>query len=190
MTVGISESVISSKTRLTRQAFLLIVLCLIPLLSTQAQQRVYLSSTDFLRQSFPQSTCEEVSLWLEKTDKARIEKLLQRAYNKIRENYCIQDGRTAWVLDEVGKTEPITSGIIINNGQVENVRVLEFRESRGAEVHRQVFTRQYTSIRLNKKQQLDRRINGISGATLSVNALNRQVRLALLLDLIRKENQP
>lgn len=148
---------------------------------------MYLSTDDFLQQGFSQSGCEEKSLWLPKAYKRRIETLLQRSYTKLREKYCLQGERSAWVLNEIGKVEAITTGIIINNGLVEVVQVLEFRESRGAEVHRRRFTHQYIDAQLDNKQQLDQRINGISGATLSVSALNRQVRLALLLDQLRRE---
>ncbi|MBE9548780.1 MAG: FMN-binding protein [Proteobacteria bacterium] len=184
---GISESVISSKYKAQIKAGLCMLLCLLPIISVQAQQRIYLSAADFIQQGFAQTGCEEKSLWLAKVDKLRIEKLIQRSYSKLRQHYCLHAGRSAWVLDEIGKIEPITTGIIINNGAVEIVQVLEFRESRGAEVHRRRFTRQYSDAQLDNKHQLDKRINGISGATLSVNALNRQVRLALLLDQLRRE---
>lgn len=186
-TAGISGSVINSRRNSITVACLLTLLCLLQISLAQAQQRVYMSAADFLQQAFVQSGCEEKSLWLPKADKLRIEKLLQRPYTKLREKYCLQGERTAWILNEIGKVEPITSGIIIKNGLVEVVQVLEFRESRGAEVHRRRFTQQYLDAQLDNKQQLDTRINGISGATLSVNALNRQVRLALLLDQLRRE---
>jgi hypothetical protein len=71
---------------------------------------------------------------------------------------------------------------VVSAGRVERVRVLIFRESRGAEVHRSAFTRQYENASLGEDHSLDRSIDGITGATLSVWALNRQVKLALLLD--------
>ena len=66
--------------------------------------------------------------------------------------------------------------------------MLVFRESRGGEVHRSAFTRQYENAALDDERRLDRRIDGITGATLSVWALNRQVKLALWLDgLVREQ---
>ena len=44
------------------------------------------------------------------------------------------------------------------------------------------FTDQFHNAKLNDKLLLDSDIDNISGATLSVNALKRQARLALLLD--------
>jgi len=145
-----------------------------------AAEIVHLSAADFLAQSLP--GCQQTALWLKKDVKTEIEALLERPYNGARIRYCTADGKTAWILDEIGKTEPITSGVVVNHGVVEQVRVLVFRESRGGEVHREAFTRQYLDSGLDGKGRLDRGIDGITGATMSVNAVNRQVRLALLLD--------
>ena len=76
---------------------------------------------------------------------------------------------------------------MVSGGQVERVRVLVFRESRGGEVHREAFTRQYEEVALDDRNLLDRNIDGITGATMSVSAVNRQVRLALYLDRLVRE---
>ncbi len=60
--------------------------------------------------------------------------------------------------------------------------MLEFRESRGWEVRYPFFTDQYHGAGLAEHGAIDRRIDGITGATLSVAAVNRVVRLALMLD--------
>lgn len=145
-----------------------------------AAETVYLAPADFLAQSLP--GCRQQALWLKGELKSEIESLLERPYSGARVRYCAADGKTAWILDEIGKTEPITSGIVVDHGQVEQVRVLVFRESRGGEVHREAFTRQYEQASLEDDRRLDRNIDGITGATMSVSAVNRQVKLALLLD--------
>lgn len=149
-----------------------------------AWETVYQSQADFLAEYLP--GCQQEALWLKGDAKSRIEQITGHPFPGVRVRYCEQDGKTAWILDEIGKTEPITSGIIVDHGNVERVRVLVFRESRGSEVHRSAFTRQYESAALDNDDQLDRRIDGITGATLSVHALNRQVKLALLLDGIAR----
>ena len=57
--------------------------------------------------------------------------------------------------------QSITTGIIIDGGRVEQVRVLVFRESRGGEVHRDAFTRQYRQASLDGQNRLDRTIDHI-----------------------------
>jgi len=61
-------------------------------------------------------------------------------------------------------------------------RVLIFRETRGGEVRYPFFTDQFAGIMLGRDTLLSREIDGISGATLSVNALVKLTRLALLFD--------
>ena len=100
----------------------------------------------------------------------------------MRLHYWQQGETTAWILEEIGKTEPITIGVSIEAGKVRNVRVLTFRESRGWEIRYPFFTEQYLGASLDENHGLDRAIDGITGATLSVAAMNKVVRIALLLD--------
>lgn len=134
--------------------------------------------------------CQQKALWLSKDVKSRVEQLMDRPWSGVRVRYCLADGRTAWILDEIGKTEPITTGVVVNDGRVERVRVLVFRESRGGEVHREAFVRQYDGATLEPDGGLDRPIDGITGATLSLWALNRQVKLALYLDEVARQSSP
>jgi hypothetical protein len=96
--------------------------------------------------------------------------------------YWRAGGQTVFVLEEIGKEQPITTGILIRDGRITRVSILVYRESRGDEVRYPAFTRQFEGAGLGENQRLDRTINGISGATLSVNALDRMTRLALFLD--------
>lgn len=153
-----------------------------------AAEVVHQTAEGFLDSNLP--GCAQKVLWLNAGAKAEIEDLLDRSFAGVRVRYCESDGKTAWVLDEIGKTEPITSGIVVDRGQVEHLQVLVFRESRGGEVHRDAFTRQYEQASLDDSNRLDRQIDGITGATMSVYAVSRQARLALLLDrLARGETQ-
>jgi hypothetical protein len=70
---------------------------------------------------------------------------------------------------------------VINDSRIESVNVLIFRESRGWEVRYPFFTDQFSDATLEENNQLDRHIDGISGATLSVKAMEKMARLALLL---------
>jgi hypothetical protein len=150
-----------------------------------AMETIYQEPGVFLEENL--YGCEQQVLWLKSDVKSQIEQLVDHPFPGVRIRYCEKEGKTAWILDEIGKTEPITSGIIVNEGRVEQVRVLIFRESRGSEVHRPAFTLQYQDAVLDNDNSLDRYIDGITGATMSVGALNRQVKLALLLDKVTRE---
>lgn len=107
--------------------------------------------------------------------------ILEHDYPLIRLRYWRHGDRTAWVLDEIGKEMPITVGISVDGSAIERIRVLAYRESRGGEVRHPAFTRQFDGARLTTERKLDRNIDGIAGATLSVRALQRLSRLALYL---------
>jgi hypothetical protein len=100
----------------------------------------------------------------------------------MRIRYWAEGGRTAWIVEEIGKEKPITTGIVVNDGSIERVKVLIFRESRGWEVRHDFFTKQFHGATLNGHRELDRSIDGISGATMSVSAVTRLARMVLLLD--------
>lgn len=138
------------------------------------------ASTQFLHEAFA-TPPQAASLWLTAEMRPAIRRILNHDYPAVRLRYWRLGSRTAWVLEEIGKEMPITAGIVIDDGRIERVRILVYRESRGGEVQSPAFTRQFADARLTVEQQLDRHIDGIAGATLSVRALNRIVRLALLL---------
>ena len=137
----------------------------------------------FLREAFAQPAVPAVPefLWLTAELRPAVRAILGRDIAAARLRYWRVGHRTAWVLDEVGKEMPITVGIVVNDGRIERMRVLAYRESRGWEVQSPNFLRQFTGAGLTGDQQLDRTIDGISGATLSVRALTRLSKLALWL---------
>lgn len=53
-------------------------------------------------------------------------------------------------------------------------------ESRGGEVRHPIFLKQYQGADLHKDYQMDKNIDGISGATLSLRAMWRMARLPLV----------
>ena len=141
----------------------------------------YQQPKDFVREAFGGAPPEPSRLWIDAALKAQIRQVLERDLGVLRLRYWGKDHRTAWILDEIGKERPITTGIVVENGTIERITVLVFRESRGFEVRYPFFTDQFRGARLREGLDLDREIDGISGATLSVRALTKLARLALLL---------
>ena len=143
---------------------------------------VYQEPDAFIADVFADDPPKASLIWPDNELKAQIKDILGHDYKGLRIRYWKQDKRTAWVLDEIGKDKPITTGFVISNGRIELVRVLIFRESRGWEIRHAFFTDQFDKASLNKDRQLDRTIDNISGATLSVRAVTKLARVALLLD--------
>jgi len=144
---------------------------------------IYQEPAAFIDQVFDNKPPKAEVLWLDKALKEKIAAILDHNYSGLRVRYWRQDNKSAWILDEIGKEKPITAGIVIIDGKIELLKILAFRESRGWEVRHDFFTNQFTHARLTDDQQLDKNIDNISGATLSVRAVSKLARIALLLDL-------
>ena len=146
--------------------------------SMHAIEDVYLEPDAFIAQSFAGEPEQKV-LWLTKDLKASIKQVLGREYRGMRIRYWQQGERTAWILEEIGKVKLITTGFVIEGDAMQSMQVLIYRESHGWEVRYPFFTDQFKGLKLGEGQKLNRSIDGISGATLSVNSLTRLARLAL-----------
>jgi len=155
-------------------------LALVLTLSAPAAARgVYLPPAEFIHSTFGQEIKPRM-IWLSKELQHGIKQILGHPYPALRLRYWHNGARSAWILEEIGKEKPITFGIVVNQGRIEQFHVLEFRESRGSEIRYPFFTEQFVSLRLDGLQ-LNGDIDGISGATLSVRAGKKMARLALYL---------
>ncbi|QSX31747.1 FMN-binding protein [Shewanella cyperi] len=159
---------------------LLLLLSLLFMVSTQADE-IYQSNDDFIRQSLGELPKAQV-LWLSDKQKSDIEEILAHKFNKFRVRYWAKPSQSVWILEEIGKESPITVGIHVDQGHIVRTKVLVYRESRGDEVRHDFFTDQFKSATLTDNLQLDKTIDGITGATLSVRALTKLSRIALYLD--------
>ena len=163
-----------------RHTIALLLWATFPLLRLSAVEDVYLEPDRFIEQSF-EGEAEQQVLWLTKDIKAHIKQVFGKDYPGLRIRYWQQGHRTAWILEDIGKTKPITTGFLIENDQMLQMRVLIYRESHGWEVRYPFFTDQFKGLQRDTNNKLNRKIDGISGATLSVNALTRLSKLALFL---------
>ncbi len=166
-----------------RIALLAVILFIVPLAHARG---VYMSPEDFITGAFGKSQPRPRVMWLTKDIRPGIRAILGHDPKVMRLRYWADDGRSAWILEEIGKEEPITVGIVVEKGHIEQMQVLVYRESRGSEVRHPFFTSQFSGATLGDDMMLDRTIDGISGATLSVRALKKLARLALYLDQQRK----
>ena len=141
----------------------------------------YLETDEYLNAAFPSGVPAAQVLWLKGDLRADVERLLGHRFNGLRVRYWRDGTLSAWILDEIGKELPITIGIAISSGAIASVDILEFRESRGWEVRYPFFTDQFVNARLGPNDTLDRHIDGITGATMSVDAVTRVAQVALLL---------
>lgn len=109
--------------------------------------------------------------------------ILGHAYPRARVAYWRVGDKTVWILDGRGRSGWFTAGFVVAAGRIALCSVLDYRESRGREVRSRRFLRQFEGLALRRgTHELDGRVDGITGATISVNAMRNLARLALLLE--------
>lgn len=155
--------------------------CLWLTVSAASAAETYMAPEDFVAKAFGGEPPAPRTVWLIEELGEAAAGILSHPPRRLRERYWLKDGRSVWILEEIGKERPITVGWIVEQGEIVATEVLIYRESRGWEVRYPFFKRQFRNARLRDDRGLDREIDNISGATLSVNAMQRMARLALLL---------
>ena len=148
----------------------------------------------FIRAAFNNSPPTKTqTLWLNQALKDELSSKFNYRFSTLRIRYWQATNTTAWILDEIGKEQPITMGIVVIDGALKSVEVLEYRESRGGEIRYPFFTQQFQNAKLTEKKgraQLSQPIDGISGATLSVRAMKKVAKVALYLHTKVNEQAP
>lgn len=160
---------------------LLWLLLLVPLMG----QAVSFKLVDGYLQAYAQGEAvKRKQLWLKPAWKDKLAQIWGGPFRKLRVPYWQWGNHRLWVFDRIGKERPITIAVQTSAGRIERVKVLAFREPRGGEVQYPFFTRQFEGAGLKSAAEiaLDRDIDGITGATLSVNAVTTVAELALFLD--------
>jgi len=146
---------------------------------SKTKEDIYLAPEAFISEAFEKGAPKPKALWITSSIKPGVQNILGHPYPAARVRYWREGNRSAWILEEIGKVKPITAGFIVEEGAITRLKVLIYRESHGWEVKYPFFTDQFKDAELTKKHRLSKKIDGISGATLSVNALEKLSRLAL-----------
>jgi len=158
----------------------------VALAAAAARGEVYQEPGAFLAEVFGSTPAPKV-LWLTKNLQAQAAAILGHPPAQLRQRYWSEGPKSVWILEETGKEELITAGFVVVGGSIDHVRVLAYRESRGQEVRQSSFLGQFKDAKLTGDNRLDRGIDGIVGATLSVGAMERMARLALFFDRLSHE---
>lgn len=151
-----------------------------------AAANIYLTPEDFLMEVFG-GPVKPSTLWISTAEQRILTSILGHPPVQIRQRYWTDGHKTVWILEEIGKEQPITAGFVLSGGRIQQLKILIYRESRGMEIRLPGFLKQYLGAGLNLDNRLDRNIDAISGATLSSAALDRMTREALYLDRLSSE---
>jgi hypothetical protein len=166
---------------MSRVIVLLMMFGLVATLPAYEVQIRHLSQPDFLQQVFADKEPQPGLLSLRGELRERVTKVLGHPYRGMRLRYWHSDEISAWLIDEKSKDMPMTVGVAVGPGGIVDLEILVYREPRGGEVHEAFFRRQYRGMTLNDDDTLSGDVDGITGATLSVDATSRVAAMALVL---------
>jgi len=154
--------------------------------AARAEQYDLLSERDFLAAAFADARPQAGKLRISAAMAAELAAVFRHRFREDKVRYWRHGARTAWRLEEIGKEKPISIGVVVENARLVSVAVLVYREGHGMDVAEAAFTQQFAGAALTARGDdanlLDRDIDNITGATLSVRAMTRTARAALLLD--------
>ena len=149
--------------------------------SSAWSEEIFMTKKDFITEAFKGGSSEKLSLIFKGEVKEVSKKIMGHKYRKVRFRYWKNNTRTAWILKRIGKVMPITAGFIVENCKIASVHVLVYRESHGWEIKYPFFRDQFGGMFLVEGYKLNRQVDGITGATLSVNSMKKMTELALAL---------
>ncbi len=152
------------------------------------QEDVYLTPEDAAKLTFPESDSIRLEIiTLTQDQKRLIEERIGWQFPEstfecfIGETNGKIDG-WAFVQHTIGKHKAMTYMVGVDpDGEVTNVEVLVYRESRGSEVGKKRFNYQYHGKTIEDPIRINRDIINISGATMSVRSMSAGVKRALVL---------
>ncbi len=139
----------------------------------------------YLEEIFQGSPPEPGYLWITPLIRPKIEAVIMHGYNGFRIKYWDKDDETVWILEDVAKEKPVCVGLITYQEKINRLDIIFSTGKWGRQVQNINFTNQFNNIEIDENGILNKHIDGISGATLSVNVLSRLAQLALLLDKIK-----
>lgn len=97
-------------------------------------------------------------------------------------SYWQQNDQRVWALKARGRHGFVHAGLVVQEGRLLQIKVLSSKEQRGRIIETPRFLDQFTGAGLKSGSKLDQRVDGISGATYSVNAIKKMACVALYLD--------
>jgi len=136
----------------------------------------------FITQAFGTTPPAQL-LELDGTKQSQVAAVFGKSYPQSRLRYWKAGGKSAWILEDIGKPgyQITTAGFVVKAGAIDTAKVLVYRESRGEQVGEASFLNQFKGAKLSGAA-LDRNIDNIAGATLSVLMMQRMARAAIKLD--------
>ena len=154
-----------------------------------AVAKLEIEEENFLKKIRSSENIVKSRIILNKEQLTKIQIPMGDKYKKRIFKYWRTDEKTVWILNSIGKYKPITAAFVVKECKINSAHVLIYREQHGYEIKYPSFLTQFNSLKINNEFRLTRNIDNISGATLSVNSMDRMARTALILDNISNDNK-
>tara|TARA_B100000287_G_scaffold435436_1_gene503728 strand:- start:2705 stop:3217 length:513 start_codon:yes stop_codon:yes gene_type:complete len=151
------------------------------LISASYAEDVYLSPEDFLKQTFAGDVPKKKLFFINDSNSEDVERILEDTYHMPYIKYWRKDNKIAFILEQIGKHEFITTGFVVQDNKIFDAKVLIYREKYGWEIKYESFLRQVRNNSITSSGKLQSPIGNISGATLSVNAMKRLTKFSIFL---------
>ena len=152
------------------------------------QEDIYLTNEDAAKLMFPDSeNIRYEVMTLTAAQKTAIEQRIKWRFPEVQFECFIGETKgkvDGWALVQhtIGKHKPMSYMVGVDpDGDVSNVEVLIYRESRGAEVRTKRFNFQYQGKDVRDPIRINRDIINISGATMSVRSMSAGVKRVLVI---------
>lgn len=151
------------------------------------QETILRNQTAFLEKVFQGKPLSPEYIWITPAVKDAIEAILLHDYRGLRIKYWQHNKETVWILNDMAMEKPVYAGIVIHEQKIRTLEVLYADGRWGSQVQNTYFTQQFENVSSDANGILAKHIDGISGATFSVNAVSRLARLALALDRLKPD---
>lgn len=152
------------------------------------QEDVYLTPEDAAKLMFPESdSIRSEVITITEDQKRLIEERIGWHFPETTFDCFIGETKGkidgwAFIQHTIGKHKPMTYMVgVAPDGEVTNVEILVYRESRGSEVRKKRFNYQYQGKTVDDPIRINRDLINISGATMSVRSMSAGVKRALVL---------
>ncbi len=169
--------------------FIYFIISFIIFLPKITHSKLELAEEKFLEKMNANGNIQKNRLIVKKDQLGKIQIPMGHKYKKRIFTYWTSDQQTIWILNSIGKYKPITAAFVVEECKIKSANVLIYREQHGYEIKYKAFLSQFTNVDINDKYDLNKKIDNISGATLSVNSMDRMARAALILNNLAYDNK-
>ena len=153
------------------------------------------ASEKYILEQFPMDTNIEIhTLKLENKIKSKIQTLSKQNFYRDKLYYwkvSYNDSTIAYAFIDnvIGKSMPITFMVILGiNGNIINTTIIKYREAYGGEIQNLGWLAQFNNRNNQSSYIVGKDIDGISGATISVNSVSKGIhKITILYSLIKNQ---